>query len=327
MTSYAVPIGCPTIGGRRRWKRHKKLRLESDRAKPLPAIRKRALTPPLPPLPARFAGIFPFRKDRQIREQARDRDQHQSALFAKLPREVRILIYREVLAPKDNPGLHVACADARLLSRRCRDEAAPVLGWWHTCWSSYQKRDGTTGRRSSGEGYYPEQNSPYAIRMGLLQSCRRIYTESIDILYSENVISFCQTRTVAEFQRTILPHRLHKVRSLHLALPLLLLWFGGRFQCCKELSPLDIPFYWEEAWQTIPKFTSLQSLRVSLRKRASSESDPDIDGLVHLMKSMVPIKIPEYVVDFYWPVEVHTLVSMLGNEVPFEIRINEPVYY
>lgn len=175
MTSYAVPIGFPTIGGRRRWKRHKKLRLKSDRAKPLPAVRKRALTPPLPPLPARRAGIVPFRKDRRTREQERDRDQQQSPLFAKLPREVRTLIYREVLAPKDHPGLHVACADARLLSRRCRDQGSPLPGWSHPCWSEYQKKDGTTGPRWRGGGYETEEDSPYAVRMGLLQSCRRVY--------------------------------------------------------------------------------------------------------------------------------------------------------
>ena len=95
----------------------------------------------------------------------------------------------------------------------------------------------------------------------------------------------------------------------------------------KELYPFDVPFFWEEAWQTIPKFKSLQSLRVSLSKKRSGDRDPDIGGLVHLMKSMVPIKFPEYTVDFHWLVEVSELVSMLGNEVPFEIRINEPVEY
>ena len=185
MTSYAVPIGCPTIGGRRRWKRHEKLRLKSDRAKPLPAVRKRALTPPLSPLPARRAGIVPFRKSRRTREQERDRNQQQSPLFAQLPREVRILIYREVLAPQDHPGLHVACADARLLSRRCWDEGSPKPGWWHRCWSNYQKADGTTGPRLGGEGYGTEEDSPYAIRMGLLQSCRRVSVVLLPYLLPE----------------------------------------------------------------------------------------------------------------------------------------------
>ncbi|PKY00047.1 hypothetical protein P168DRAFT_285562 [Aspergillus campestris IBT 28561] len=326
MTSYAIPIGCPTIGGGRRWKRHKKLRLESDPAKPLPAVRQRALTPPLPPAPAPRAGIFPFRKGRRTHEQERDHDQKQSPFFAKLPREVRTLIYREVLAPKDHPGLHVASADARLLSRRCRDDSWAVLGWRHPCWGGYHKKDGTTGPTCSGGGYKPEEDSPYATRMGIIQSCRRIYAESIDILYSDNVIDFRQTRTVSEFGRSILPHRLHRVRFLHLALPLDIYWYSDTIKACAAIWPLDMPFFWEEAWETIPRFKSLQRLRVSLSYRKYGD-EPELGALVKLMKSMVPIKVPEYVVDLNWPVEVDKLVALLGNEVPFEIRFNDLLEY
>lgn len=131
----------------------------SDRPDPLPAIRERALTLPSP----------------LDQKGARTSDQQQSAFLVKLPSEIRYLIYREVLAPADNPELHIASADRRLLSRRCFVENSDLPGLAHPCWGHCFKKDGTTARDPSVGRYEPEDNSPYPIRMGLLRSCRQVY--------------------------------------------------------------------------------------------------------------------------------------------------------
>jgi hypothetical protein len=142
----------------------------SDRPGPLPAVRERALTLQLPPGNTDLVG--------KSRHQSTC-DQQQSAFFAKLPQEIRYLIYREVLAPAHHPELHVASAHQRLLSRRCFNEDPDVPGRRHSCWGGRYKQDGTTAPNPNLGGYQPEDDSPYPIRLGLLRSCRQAYVARV----------------------------------------------------------------------------------------------------------------------------------------------------
>jgi hypothetical protein len=143
-------------------------RRSSDRPGPLLAARERTLT--LQP------------GNTELVEKSRHQstcDQKQSAFFAKLPQEIRYLIYREVLAPSHHPELHVASANQRLLSRRCFNEDPDVPGRRHSCWGGRYKQDGTTAPNPNLEGYEPEDDSPYPIRLGLLRSCRQAYVARV----------------------------------------------------------------------------------------------------------------------------------------------------
>ncbi|KAI9043998.1 uncharacterized protein KD926_002377 [Aspergillus affinis] len=126
--------------------------------------------------------------------------QQQSAFFTKLPPEIRHRVYREVLAPADRPELHETCGAG---------------GWNHACWwANCLLRGGTTAPNPSTGRYEAEDESPYATRMGLLRSCRHMYSES------NPVLCFRQTRTIVDLQRTVLPQRWRDIRSLHLTVPL-----------------------------------------------------------------------------------------------------------
>lgn len=46
------------------------------------------------------------------------------------------------------------------------------------------------------------------------------YVEAIDILYFESLLSFRQTRTIVDLERTILPRRLDRICSIRLSFPL-----------------------------------------------------------------------------------------------------------
>ncbi|GLI74761.1 hypothetical protein PoHVEF18_003009 [Penicillium ochrochloron] len=157
-----------SLTARRREKKRlaERRRSTSDRPGPLPAVRERALTLPLPPGNTDLVG--------KSRHQS-TRDQQQSAFFAKLPQDIRYLIYREVLAPAHHPELHVLSAHQRLLSRRCLNEDLDVPGRRHSCWGGRYKGDGTTAPNRNLDGYEPEDDSPYPIRLGLLRSCRQAY--------------------------------------------------------------------------------------------------------------------------------------------------------
>lgn len=138
----------------------------SERPEPLPAVRERTLTLPLPPNNTDWV--------RNSRQQ-RTCDQQQSAFFTRLPQEIRYMIYQEVLAPSGHPELHIASADQRLLSRRCVNEDPIVPGLEHSCWGRCYKQDGTTARSGNPKEYEPEDRSSYPIRLGLLRSCRQVY--------------------------------------------------------------------------------------------------------------------------------------------------------
>lgn len=157
------------------------------------------------------------------------------------------------------------------------------------------------------------------------------YSESINILYSQNVLNFYQTRTFVDLQRSILPQRLDSICSLHLSFQLELHWFGDlmesgdeiypeRMEAGDGIYPLDVPHYWQSAWKIIAGIKSLHSLRVSFCEHRMGVEQ---DALVHLLKPMTAISVPKYEVELYWPAEVDELVRALGNAVPFEIHVRE----
>jgi hypothetical protein len=134
-----------------------------------------------------------------------------------------------------------------------------------------------------------------------------------------------------DLQRTILTQRLHNIRSVRLYFLLQLHWYETRLDAANSIYPLDIPFFWESAWKIIAEMKSLQSLRVEFTDGRVDEEYPHRDAVLHLLKPMVLVKFPKYVVQFDWPVEVDELVRLLGNELPFEIQVKEkpaqPFYY
>ena len=131
----------------------------SARPKPLRTRRRRALT-----LPSSSPGARKSSTNIPIYEQ------EQSAFFTKLPLEIRLLIYQEVLAPKDHPMLHVASGHKRLFSCRCSNTDPHRPGWCHKCWGLMVKLDGTIGLCPFGESIYP-----HPVRIQMLRSCRRMY--------------------------------------------------------------------------------------------------------------------------------------------------------
>jgi hypothetical protein len=50
--------------------------------------------------------------------------------------------------------------------------------------------------------------------LGLLQTCRQIYTEAVDLLYSENTFDFATAESFNSFAKTVLPRRLAVTTAL-----------------------------------------------------------------------------------------------------------------
>ncbi|KAF2788034.1 hypothetical protein K505DRAFT_421381 [Melanomma pulvis-pyrius CBS 109.77] len=123
----------------------------------------------------------------------RAKDQAQSPLFAALPPELRLKIYEMVL-----------CATGSLHVYEPNDRNNPALMRSFLCSISRQ------GQVSHEKCHSARRRRP----LSLLMSCRKIYREAINILYSHNVLSFSDNTVCENFTRYILPQRVQSIKEV-----------------------------------------------------------------------------------------------------------------
>jgi hypothetical protein len=110
---------------------------------PLPSIRKRALTIPLPLINSSHSISYNIRRSRQ-----RTDNQTISLFLTKLPFDIRLIIYEEVLAGGDRRLVHILKKHRRLGHWRCRIQDGDDV--WDLCesqqgrcvegWLSYKEK-------------------------------------------------------------------------------------------------------------------------------------------------------------------------------------------
>jgi hypothetical protein len=147
------------------------------------------------------------------------------------------------------------------------------------------------------------------------------HTESIYILYSDNVLDCRQTRTIIDLKATVPTERLHSIRSLQLDCPLETEWINDHeLWAFPHPWPQDISYFWEDAFKAIVQMKGLRSLRVALSRRDVWVREPDHKCLVTLLRPMIAVMVPVYNVEFSWQVELDGVLKELG-EVLFSIEI------
>ncbi|KAF2684099.1 hypothetical protein K458DRAFT_389314 [Lentithecium fluviatile CBS 122367] len=112
-------------------------------------------------------------------------DQNASMLF-KPPLEIREMIYTELFGPDST--IWIVYLNEKLACVRGDETSVPRHGH-------------------------------HAVKLGIhvlpfLQSCRRVYSEAIDLLYSAPRFAFCETLTFLAFSASILPSRFQRLRSI-----------------------------------------------------------------------------------------------------------------
>lgn len=148
--------------------------------------RKRSLTPPLK---------GPTFKDMATRKATpRFNAQSQSPLFEKLPVEIRTMIWEEIV-------LEGTEADGEVKVEFFPSRALGRPRAWQAPWQ-------------------PRVQQPSNLRsiIAVLQSCRAIYAEAIDLLYSMPTFVFSEWDVLLSWICNLLPQRLDKVRSIALRL-------------------------------------------------------------------------------------------------------------
>jgi hypothetical protein len=145
----------------------------------------------------------------QTVEESQDGASQSQSPFFKLPLELRQSIYRDVLG---NSNIHVVSRKAGQLLRHTRCKCASCPG------SAFFFEQGTTWRREwTCDGCKYDMDGD-RLPAELLRTCRKIYSEAIDGLYSSNTFSFRDPKTFQKFATALLPQRLAQLRTLHLDL-------------------------------------------------------------------------------------------------------------
>ncbi|KAL3446384.1 hypothetical protein BJX65DRAFT_130583 [Aspergillus insuetus] len=128
----------------------------------------------------------------------------QQSLFFKLPLELRQMVYREVLIPRT--PIHVRRTHRRLCSTPCRG-----VPHSQNC-AQPMAADGTVARRLLGEAPHRDKILP------LLRTCRGIYFEAADLIYTANTLTFEDLATLAAFPQCVTPDRLSSIQGVQLDL-------------------------------------------------------------------------------------------------------------
>lgn len=185
----------------------------------------------------------------------RTNDQAQSVLLTRLPSEIRRLIWANVMG---GHLLHVVRAPKRLLAIDCNEDFGRELKTrHHDCWGF---TDAWKPSMGSTPGYYlfPEGDRPAkpANLLPLLQTCRLIYTETIPILYRDNIFDLNHVDTLLYLRQSVLPQRLNQIRFLNL------IW-DFRYDASAAPAPYGIAT-WLEVCDVLASFAGLQELTMHL---------------------------------------------------------------
>jgi len=173
--------------------------------------------------------------------------QIQSPLFHLLPDELRLMIYSQVLG---NQVLHIIRRHQKLGHTLCKNPD----GSFDACREAQCR-----GRKMPTGEHEATVSSPgHGGMIQLLQTCRRIYTESAPLLYTLPTLSFDSPETLLAYASSLPAHHVPSIRHVQLDLRFhLSFWFG-------ESTPISDFATWETLWRTVAGMQGLRDLEVRI---------------------------------------------------------------
>ncbi|KAL8831152.1 MAG: hypothetical protein Q9191_001026 [Dirinaria sp. TL-2023a] len=217
--------------------------------KPLPSKRKRALTLPL-------ARSNPNSKTGQWTS-----DQAHCAFLRVLPYDVRRVIYEFVLAGRT---FHVIRLRKRLRHVECTRHGRRSSDN-SSCWG-ISTVDGRSVKALETEGFGGGL-------LDLLRTCRQIYTEGIEILYSRNTFDVNRPESLISLSTILLPQRLDSIAYLQLT------WSFFCTRGSDSESPIlrGDDLLWKACWRIIAGMKELKNIRLWLAMSPANEMSPQCE--------------------------------------------------
>ncbi|CAI7655562.1 unnamed protein product [Penicillium discolor] len=314
-----VPLNLGDESDGRKLALAKKPQIQNDDLKNLiPNPRPRPLTPPLPDnkhlqpqIPSTSHGWrLSLSKLLNRREQQSTFEQTQSPLFECLPTEVRLLIWEHYLCSR---MLHIIRTNQHNWKRLQKQivgilcsEPRNLCPCSHHCWGPLARRPVGNCTMHMNYGSYYHENFEWKFDtrrvnfVPLLQTCRRIYLEAIDIIFQKNTFLFNHTDTIVDFSHTLLPHRTSLIRTLQLSFP----DPGGPSwnRCCQVLAT---------------KLPGLKTLTIHLYPHVTNRLD---DWLISLHQIQQPI-VFEVLLIKPWYLDPQWEKSIGLVDAPFQFSI------
>ncbi|KAF2688442.1 hypothetical protein K458DRAFT_484502 [Lentithecium fluviatile CBS 122367] len=234
--------------------------------------RRQVMAPrPLPVRPPERRLTIPVPKSAEMassteRERGKTLDQSQSRLM-QLPYELRQIIFRAAVG---DSTMHMILKKNKLGHLRCKAPSAVEcpLGYNGTtlsrecCWGTVDSANIWLPLTGDGDEGTDGDLLP------LLQTCRQIYSESIDLVYSTNCFSFSDLDCLRYFSCTILPRRFDLIRTLDVEWCLSWPIYDPLSQSLLLSDPALYPPHdeatWEETWRIIADMPNLRFIRASL---------------------------------------------------------------
>lgn len=277
------------------------------------------IDPPLRPLPPS--------RPRRLTDSQNIHSQQQSALIARLPVEIRVLIWEYVVGPEnDRDVLHIELADGTLRHNRCYQRETEVPAFQHDCWRAAWRK---TFRVGGAKGRNEPADSRRAI-LPLLYTCKLMYvsivksslqglmicsySESVDLLCSSNIFDFRRTDSLIRLPYIMLPHRMQQLRRVR---------FSTAFACYdKALMPPGLPadFWklpddrrqWAAACEVLASLRHLQYVRATIIMMCQRERHRHNEAFV---RDVVQAKL--------WPEILQPLKAVHASE--FTVEVTEPL--
>ncbi|KAH8812725.1 hypothetical protein F5884DRAFT_729915 [Xylogone sp. PMI_703] len=149
--------------------------------------------------------------------------QQASNLFLRLPAELRNRIYLDVFG---NRKVHIlfSYGSFRYGYRTRTDKKPPEWRWWHCICTWDQTTDDRYwsirwdqckgGNFDGSPGPPNGMMGKLKLDFAILQTCRQIYSEGIDILYGTTTFDFDGRRLLSDFPSMVLPHRFALISSI-----------------------------------------------------------------------------------------------------------------
>ncbi|KAK4897095.1 hypothetical protein LTR27_004988 [Elasticomyces elasticus] len=173
-----------------------------------PPRRQRSLTGTIDPSKEGIWRKLQLFSSVEISEQSYE--QTNSAFFSKLPLDIRMIIYEMVLGYK---VIHIESAtpQSRIYHLVCNRPSA-INEPNHQCHALSTQRPSSAPRED-----YKEPSG----LLPLLATCRRVYSESIRILYAANTFQFTSNHAAFRFLKTMIPsHRAQSIRHFRMIMRL-----------------------------------------------------------------------------------------------------------
>lgn len=215
--------------------------------------------------------------------------QLQSPFVARLPAELRLSVYRYALGQHD--VLHLEPADATLKHSRCFDRGTDKLGFRHRCWGV-----AWTAEDRARYGYVPDEPQDKLKLLSLVRTCRLIYFEAIDLLYTHNTFDLRRAESLVLLAQVVPRNHLSCVRSLQ---------FSTAFECPlrpdnakkRHRFPPDDFAKWTGACAVLQSMECLSSLTITLSiwaRNPAHKDHVDDDSLFYVLEPLKAVRAKEF---------------------------------